>query len=363
MRKQRGAVNVEYIILIVVGALAVVLGLGYLATVMNDKHTQVASGVSEVEVNLSAEESDYVYVVGVEDGLPWDFFRVWKYDDTGTEVASIQNVADLGTSASLYINSIKEYDNHLWTTTDDSTLHKLNSSLASVQSYPLPPQVAWGYMWEFSIDNNICASAQGNVLIFDYTTGAVIQNYTAATLLPTATGGCNAIEFDANGNAFAFIPTAANQLTVVKINAGSGDYSTYNTVGTIATVQNTSAYGGTALYDDKIYLLLEGDTNHSNATDTSIEWINTTTSETGTIALASVDTPLANDTLAQVTGPLDMTEDGRFVVTYSNWDNSVNTYSGVYCFNLDGSSDSTLWEYTGTNVCRFSGVYSGSITP
>lgn len=47
MNKIRGAVNVEYIILIVVGALAVVLGLGYLSTTMNDKHSQVGGAISE----------------------------------------------------------------------------------------------------------------------------------------------------------------------------------------------------------------------------------------------------------------------------------------------------------------------------
>ncbi|PKQ16745.1 MAG: hypothetical protein CVT67_02945 [Actinobacteria bacterium HGW-Actinobacteria-7] len=43
--ERRAAVNVEYIILIVAGALAVTLGLGYLGNTMNAKHIQVAEAL------------------------------------------------------------------------------------------------------------------------------------------------------------------------------------------------------------------------------------------------------------------------------------------------------------------------------
>ena len=44
--QKRGAVNVEYILLVVVGALAVVLGLGMLGSAMNSKHEAVANALN-----------------------------------------------------------------------------------------------------------------------------------------------------------------------------------------------------------------------------------------------------------------------------------------------------------------------------
>lgn len=48
--EKRGAVNVEYILLIVVGALSVVLGLTALGSAMNTKHTQIATALVDKSV-------------------------------------------------------------------------------------------------------------------------------------------------------------------------------------------------------------------------------------------------------------------------------------------------------------------------
>lgn len=81
--KRRGAVNVEYIILIVVGALAVVIGLGYLSTTMNDKHTVVGGEISEVEgrsmrnIGAVADNGDGTYTLSRAGGnAP---FALWQY--------------------------------------------------------------------------------------------------------------------------------------------------------------------------------------------------------------------------------------------------------------------------------------------
>jgi Flp pilus assembly pilin Flp len=50
LQAKRGAVNVEYILLIVVGALSVVLGLTALGSAMNTKHQQIATALADKSV-------------------------------------------------------------------------------------------------------------------------------------------------------------------------------------------------------------------------------------------------------------------------------------------------------------------------
>lgn len=79
-REQRAAVNVEYILLLVVGALAVVLGLSYLSTVMNDKHVQVAEALSvattateptvPMVVNTPTQNAGGTYLITWDGGVP-----------------------------------------------------------------------------------------------------------------------------------------------------------------------------------------------------------------------------------------------------------------------------------------------------
>ena len=69
LKTKRGAVNVEYILLVVVGALAVVVGLGLLGTAMNTKHEGVANALNgkavPTIVSSSVDQNNGDDIVGV----------------------------------------------------------------------------------------------------------------------------------------------------------------------------------------------------------------------------------------------------------------------------------------------------------
>jgi Flp pilus assembly pilin Flp len=78
----RAAVNVEYILLIVIGALAVVLGLGYLGSAISEKHIQVAEALSAqgatpaeppvaaMTVDAPVENANGTYSIALSGGVP-----------------------------------------------------------------------------------------------------------------------------------------------------------------------------------------------------------------------------------------------------------------------------------------------------
>jgi len=120
----RAAINVEYVLLIVAGALAVVLGLGYLSGVMNDKHIEVAEALevgeqpAEPAAELAADAATHttsgiydiawsggtapydIYLEGVSVGTTSDtHISVAPYD--GTTIYEIRDASSTSVSISI----------------------------------------------------------------------------------------------------------------------------------------------------------------------------------------------------------------------------------------------------------------------
>lgn len=128
--QRRGAVNVEYIILIVAGALAVVLGLGVLGDAINNKHIavadalsrgseQVASAFTSTPVISSDNNDGTIDIIGSNVGAPpYELRRDGVMVDVSNEpafsdvpcISGVWNIVDSGDNTSSQVNIAEVVD-------------------------------------------------------------------------------------------------------------------------------------------------------------------------------------------------------------------------------------------------------------
>lgn len=188
--ERRAAVNVEYIILIVAGALAVTLGLSYLSNTINDKHIQIAEALIATE-EVAGEPTVLENQAPVDNGdgtyiIPWSGGTApyTVADSTGYVIAD-------GTTDTSVIVTPEPGDN-IYTITDDALMTipvVITDSLGHAPMLVIgEPRYGQVVPNDLSTNNWFATAQIGNLNIIDWVPAFVAQD---SNKVRAAAGGGN----------------------------------------------------------------------------------------------------------------------------------------------------------------------------